>query len=167
MLEGAWQCFEGETSRESAPVLFDRRSFEFLAVVAPSVSERGYKKLDSEIAGYRASCFDIVPQSQLFEGGSSEEDTAEGAVPPLLPVAGVDQDSLEILRSSLIVEVLYRGGTLCFGSGILLKLAILDEELFTIVAKSVSGPQDSDFAPPVPPRPVGTPSPFESVIEMS
>ncbi|MER3396877.1 MAG: hypothetical protein C4319_08885 [Acidimicrobiia bacterium] len=165
LLEKEWRCFEGGSSKDEAPVLFDRRSFEFLSLVAPSIPSDNYKKTEENFAGYSASCFDIVPQPQLFVGSSDEGEAGAGPVPPLTPIPKIDPNSLELLRSSLIVEVLYRGGTMCFGSGgVLLKLTVLDAELFSITADRVSSPSDSDFVPPTQPERLGTPSPFPSVI---
>jgi hypothetical protein len=164
LLENSWRCFEGEAAPDAAPALFDRRSFDFLAIVAPSIASESYKRSEVELAGYRSACFDIVPQQHLFSGAADESVDGEGPVPPLAPVGGVDDATLEALRNSLVIEVLYRGGTLCFGSGMLLKMAILDEELFTITAERVAAPVDADFVPPAQPEPVDTPSPFPSVI---
>lgn len=165
LLENVWRCFEGESTPGSAPAFFDRRSFEFIAAAAPSIPPESYKRTEARPAGYSASCFDITPQPHLFEGPGDEDGAGEGPVPPPAPVDGVDAEALDALRNSLVLEVLYRGGTLCLGTGILLKMVILDEELFAISAERVSLPVDSDFTPPVPPEPVGTPSPFPSVIQ--
>ncbi len=170
LLEERWQCFEGDgpsgardSGADSGPAVFDRRSFQFLAAAARSISPETYKRSDGSFAGYEASCFDIVPQLQLFvEGPESPGD--DEAIPPLAPLEGVDPSILKVMQDSLITEVLYRGGTLCFGSGILLKMTVLNTELFAISAESVSGPRESDFTPPAQPQPVGSPSPFPSVI---
>ncbi len=171
ILEERWQCFEGdgnsgapESGADSSPAVFDRRSFQFLAAAARSISPESYKRSDGSFAGYEASCFDIVPQLQIFVGGpeSSGEDEA---IPPLAPLEGVDPSTLKAMQNALVTEVLYRGGTLCFGSGLLLKMTILNTELFTISAESVSGPDESDFTPPAVAQTVGPPSPFPSVME--
>jgi hypothetical protein len=180
-MEERWRCLEGPSNEEGGLGLFDRKSLGFLAQAArSSIAEESYRRYTRQIAGQEAVCFDLVPQLQLFESPdtgkppsaeATDENGASGGfdeeIPPLKQFDATDPKLLGAVRTSVVVEVLYRGGTLCFAASNLVRVAVLGPDLFQMTAVEVSKPTGSDFEPPAVPESVESPSPYPSVLELN